>query len=166
MTLSIVNEIELFNDEVFREGVIASIKYCQLRKGLQLNGWCLMPNKLYLIGKATGGQELGAIICDLKKFTSKSIIKKLKDSYDPTQVKLLKQFKKAAAKHRQPIEHKVWKEGYFPDELFSPEYKLQKIHFMHTEPVENGKIKYSWEYEFSSAKDYLDMKRIVEVTRI
>ncbi len=166
MTLSIVNGIELFLNHDFRISVIESIKYCQRNKGLEVNAWCLTPNKLYMIAKATGGIQLSSIICDLKKFTSKAILKQLKGATDEQSAFLLKQFKKAASKHRKPLEHKVWEEGYYPDELFSPDYILQKLNFIHVNPIEQGKIKRSWEFDFSSAKDYSGINGSINVTKI
>lgn len=76
LTLSVVDKIDVFIDDSYRSCIIESLKFCQEKKGLNIFGWCLMPNALYLIVKAAEGRDLLDIIRDFKTHTSRHILQK------------------------------------------------------------------------------------------
>ena len=47
-----------------------------------------------------------------------------------------------------------WRQDNHPKECFSPEFTLQKLHYIHRNPVEAGIVEKPEEYLYSSAKDY------------
>jgi putative transposase len=166
LTIKVIDSIPLFNDEENRSCVIDSLEFCQRVKGLRLNAWCLMPDTLYLIAIAEEGKDLPGIIRDLKNYTSKKLVRLIKQSPGPETEIILKKMKKAGAKNRKCIEYKVWEDGYFPDELFSTDYIVKKLEYIHMAPVKHNIVCRAWDYNYSSARTYLDMGGLLKVVKL
>lgn len=80
ISFATVGWIDVFTRRIYKEILIESIKYCQKNKGLGLYAWCIMSNHVHMIVKAKDGYVLSDIIRDLKKYTSKEIIKAIEDN--------------------------------------------------------------------------------------
>ena len=78
ISFATVSWIDLFTRVIYKDIVLDSIQYCQKEKGLVLHAWCIMTNHVHLIVSRKGEAALSDIIRDLKKYTSKSLIKHCK----------------------------------------------------------------------------------------
>jgi putative transposase len=59
--------------------VLDSVRHCQQEKGMLLHGWCIMSNHLHLI-LSSKENDLSGLLRDFKNFTSKEIIRAIKDN--------------------------------------------------------------------------------------
>ena len=57
----------------------------------------------------------------------------------------------------------LWRNDNHPIHLFKPETILQKLKYIHNNPVEEGIVSYSYEYQYSSAKDYSGQKGLIQI---
>jgi len=78
LTLTVVDWIDIFTRPIYRHIIVDSLKYCQKEKGLVIYAWVLMSNHLHLIASNKEGFSLSDILRDFKKFTSKQLIKSVK----------------------------------------------------------------------------------------
>ena len=78
-TSTVVFWIDLFTRPIYKHLIIDSLRFCQEEKGLIIHSWCLMPSHLHMI-VSSNGQDLSSIFADFKKYTSKQIIKLIKES--------------------------------------------------------------------------------------
>ncbi len=62
--------------------------------------------------------------------------------------------------------YKLWQSGNHPVELFSSAFTKQKLNYIHNNPVEELYVVNSWDYYFSSARNYADMDGLLEVILI
>lgn len=166
ITTIIVDWIDLFIRKNHRLCVIESLKYCQQHKGLEIYAWCLMPSHLHMIVRAADGYVLTDIIKDFKSYTSRELIKHIKEEPESRREWLLSSFKKAAEAHPKNILYKVWQDGYHPVELYTPKFTLQKLNYIHNNPVEEMLVEKPWDYMFSSARNYADMDNLLDVLKI
>lgn len=58
---------------------------------------------------------------------------------------------------------KFWQDGNHPVELFSPQFTIQKLDYIHNNPLEEMTVSEPNEYLFSSARNYADMKGLIDV---
>lgn len=75
ITSTVVDWMDVFTRPVYKHIVVDSLKYCQDHKGLELFAWVLMTNHLHMIAGANGTPQIGDVLRDFKKFTSKGILK-------------------------------------------------------------------------------------------
>jgi putative transposase len=163
ITISVVEQIELFRYDRFRSLIIEALKFCIERNKFKIYGWCLMSNSLHLIGQS---KDLSGAIRDLKTYTSKAILKLILEEDFPEKELALKHFKKAGAKNRKGIEYKVWGDGFYPVELYSPGFAYQKLFEIHGYPLQAGLVFEKSDYLYSSARNYSNMDGLIDVSNI
>ena len=73
-SFAVINWIDLFIRNVYKDVVVDSLRFCQKEKGLELYGWCIMTSHVHLI-IGTTGNPLENIMRDLKRHTSEKLRK-------------------------------------------------------------------------------------------
>ena len=66
---------DIFEEEADREKYMEFFIFYKEKYKLKLYAWCLMSNHIHLVARAKEGYKLSAILRDMKKHTSKQIIK-------------------------------------------------------------------------------------------
>ena len=79
---------------------------------------------------------------------------------------MLENFRNAAIGHPKSGKFKFWQDGYHPVELCSHKFTAQKLNYIHNNPVKEMLVQYSWDYMFSSARNYADVDHLLEVMKI
>lgn len=154
ITFAVVEWIDVFTRRCYADIVIQSLLYCINNKGLKLHAWCLMSNHIHLILNAPNG-NLSDILRDLKKFTSKEVIRSIENNNQESRKNwMLWIFKKAGEKNSRNKEYQFWQQDNHPVQLETVEFTLDKLNYMHNNPVKAGIVDKAEEYLLSSARDY------------
>ncbi len=124
-------------------------------RGWLLHGWCIMSNHVHLIASARN-EDLSDILRDFKKFTSKQIIAAIEKSETESRREwMLAIFKAQAEKNSHNVHYQFWRQDNQPKELYSAAFTVQKLNYIHNNPVEAGLVEKAEDYVYSSAKDYI-----------
>jgi putative transposase len=154
VSFAVVEWVDVFTRKLYRDIVVDSIRYCQENKGLLVHAWCIMSNHMHLIASAAN-EDLSDILRDLKKFTSKQIIKAIETNQRESRKDwMLQIFKKQASHVCHNKDYQFWRQDNQPKELYSPSFTVQKLNYIHNNPVEAGIVERPEEYIYSSAIDY------------
>lgn len=154
MTFTVVEWVDVFTRKDYRDIFIDSVKYCQENKGLLIHGWCMMSNHVHLIISAKNC-DLSSIIRDMKKFTSKKIIEAIiKNEHESRKGWMLSIFAQQASGNSHNSRYQFWIQDNQPKECYSSEFTIQKLNYIHNNPVEAGIVERPGEYLYSSARDY------------
>ncbi len=62
--------------------------------------------------------------------------------------------------------YKVWKDGYHAEILYSRKFLLQKLHYIHNNPVKARIVDNPEHYLFSSARNYAGLDEELEIVLI
>ncbi|UJH89888.1 transposase [Antarcticibacterium sp. 1MA-6-2] len=162
ITMTTVDWIDIFTRPEQKEVIIKSLRYCQQHKGLEIFAYCLMSNHLHMICKADEG-ILSDILRDFKKFTSKEIIKTIKESPESRRKWMLTLFERACEHLKRDQQYKVWQNGYHAESLTSGKFLNQKLNYIHHNPVKDRIVENPEDYLFSSARNYAGMEGELEV---
>ena len=157
MTFTVVGWVDLFTRKECAQILIDSFKYCQDKKGLVLYAWVIMGSHLHLVASAIAGSAgLSAIVRDFKRFTSSKIIKWMTDNPKESRRHWLDVVFKYHGKYNSNNEvYQVWQQHNRPMQCFSPEFTMQKIDYIHFNPVKAGLVDRPEDYRYSSARNYL-----------
>ena len=166
ITITIVEWIDVFTRLKQRQDFIESLRYCQENKGLIIYAYCLMLNHVHLICQAEEENMLSSIIRDLKKHTSRQIIKNIEQETDSRKEWILSTFKKSCEHLKRKQQHKVWQNGYHAELISSNKFLYQKIDYIHMNPVEEGLVDEPEDYRFSSARNYAGLQSELEIEQI
>ena len=154
VTFAVVEWVDVFTRKEYRDILLNSIRHCQREKGLLLHGWCLMSNHVHLVVSAKENNP-SDILRDLKKFTSKQIIKAIIEHRAESRREwMLELFKKAGEANSRNSSYQFWRQDNQPKELFSERFTSQKLAYIHYNPVEAGIVDRAEDYLYSSARDY------------
>jgi putative transposase len=75
VTFTVVNWIDVFTRNEYRNIIIEILKYCIEHKSLYLHAFCIMTNHVHLILSSKEGARLSFIIQDMKKTHFQYIVK-------------------------------------------------------------------------------------------
>jgi putative transposase len=165
LTLTVVDWIDVFTRKELCEVITDSLKFCQENKGLQIYAWCLMPSHLHLVAAVDSDQiTLSDVMRDFTKYTSKLIVKTIKEIAESRRDWLLNHFAYAGKYNPKIKDYKFWQDGLHPIELTSGKFIDQKINYIHQNPVEAGIVYRAEDYVLSSAAQYAgEFNAILEV---
>jgi len=149
LTCVIVNKLDIFTYKEFFDIVVESLAYCIKEKGLKLHGFVIMPNHLHLI--ASHDNALSDVIRDFKRFTARQIIEQLNKFNRQYILNLLK----FAGKSKNKQNHQVWIHRNYPESVQNIEFFLQKLNYIHNNPVKRGFVSLPEDWIYSSAKCYV-----------
>ena len=74
ITITTVGWVDVFTRLNQKQIIIQALHYCQVQKGLEIYGYCIMHSHIHLLCKAINGFILSDVMRDFKKHTSKKII--------------------------------------------------------------------------------------------
>jgi REP element-mobilizing transposase RayT len=163
ISFAVVDWLDVFTRNEYKNIVLDSLAYCQENKGMEIYAWCIMTNHVHLIFRSINGQKPELLIGDFKRFTSKSIVKAIKENTRESRREFfLNQFQKAADKSSNVKDYQFWRHDNKPIELWSNKVIFQKINYIHNNPVEEGLVYNPEDYVYSSARDYSGEKGILD----
>jgi putative transposase len=163
LTSTVVDWVDVFTRPVYKDIIVNSLKFCQNKKGLDLYAWCLMTNHIHWIAGAKEGFLLSDIIRDFKKFTSTAIVKAISEEAESRRDWMLYRFGFAGKFRNDVINFKFWQDGNEPKDCRTREFTLQKLNYIHQNPVRAGIVFEAEQYMYSSAINYMGGKGLLDV---
>ena len=126
-------------DRKYRWNIIAdSLKYCRQHKGLKIYGFVFMLNHIHLI---VSSPDVSGFVRDFKKFTSKEFHKNI----SKTEPNVLKLFMGENGKYE------FWEKTNMPKYLEAEKFFLQKLNYIHENPVRKTYVLKPEDWYWSSA---------------
>lgn len=154
VTFTVIGWVDVFTREQYKEIMVESLQYCMEQKGLTLHAWVIMTNHVHLI-ISSKTSKLDALVRDMKKFTSKQIIKAVTVNPEESRKEwMLNIFRYAGTGNKNNKDFQFWKQDYHPVELSTNELLEQRLQYLHENPVRSGLVWEAWHYKYSSAIDY------------
>lgn len=123
-----------------------------------------MNNHVHLIAAAQEGYNLPGILRDLKKYTSKMLLDKIKNNQQESRRKwMLWLFTSADKRNSNNTHYQFWQQDNRPIELSTNEIMDQRLDYIHDNPVKEGLVYEPEHYIYSSALDYSGGKGLLEI---
>jgi len=163
VSFAVVNWIDLFIRNEYKDIMIASWNHCQLEKGLEIYGYCIMTSHIHMI-IGTHGANLEHIMWDMKRHTSIALRQAIEQH--PTESRrewMLWMMKRAGTKNSHNSEFQLWQQDNHPIELFDLKILHQKLDYIHYNPVVAGIVEKPEDYLYSSARNYCGLPGLVDV---
>ena len=163
ISFAVVGWLDVFTRNEYKDRFLESLEFCQKQKGLEIHAWCVMSSHVHLIFRSINGQNPELLIGDLKRFTSRSIVKSIIENPSESRKEfLLYYFSKEAEKSSNVKHYQFWRHDNKPIELWSNKVIQQKIDYVHNNPVEEGIVFRPEDYKYSSASDYAGKKGLLD----
>lgn len=163
VSFATVGWIDVFTRRVYKDILVDSLNYCVENKGLIIYGWVIMSNHVHLI-IGTNDMNLEDIMRDLKKFSSKAIVKEIIANQQESRKEwMLNMFEKAGTDNSNNKHYQFWQQHNQPIVLNNADIFEQKLNYIHENPVKSGFVDEAINYPYSSARDYAGEKGIINM---
>ncbi len=160
VSFAVQSWVDVFTRNKYKDVLVDNLAFCQENKGLDIFAWVIMTNHVHLMIRATENHDLPSILRDYKKFTSKAILKSIKDNERESRKEwMLEQFKTEKGM-------RFWRGDNKPIELWSVGVIKQKLNYIHQNPVVAGLVIRAEDYVYSSAGDYAGDKGLLDVIQV
>ena len=149
VTSTVVVWLPIFTTASRCDILVQSLEYCRAHKELKIYAWVILDNHFHAILSAP---DLPRVMADLKRHTARRLIELL----DAEKAEWLSnQLRYHRVSHKTESEHQVWQEGYHPQSIPTDEIMLQKLEYLHNNPVKRGLVASPEHWRYSSAHEWL-----------
>lgn len=163
ITYTVVNWIDVFIREEYKNILVNSWRHCIEHKGLEVYGWCIMTRHIHMI-IGSKKHKLESIVYDMKVFTSKSIKQSIKEHPEESRREwMLWMMERAGKKNGNNADFQFWQQNNHPLEISSQDMAWQKLEYIHNNPVKGGIVEKPEDYLYSSARDYNGLKGMLDI---
>ncbi len=145
-TATILEWKPLLQQEKYKNIIINSLSFLVKDKRVIVYAFIIMNNHIHFIWQIQEGFTKEAVQRDFLKFTAQ----KIKDDVEKNHPKVMSLFK-VNAKDRK---YQIWERNSLSVDLFSERVFIQKLNYIHQNPVKAGLCNNPEEYYYSSAKFY------------
>jgi putative transposase len=143
--------VDVFTRREYKDIVVDSLRFCQQEKGLLLFAWVIMSNHVHLIAAAQEGHRMQDIMRDLKKYTSKQIVKGIREHPGESRREwMLRIFREAGAANSNNTEYQFWQQHNKPIELSNNGMIERYSAYLHENPVKAGYVELAEDYVYCS----------------
>jgi len=160
ITCTVLHWIPIFTNSESVNIVLESLKYLQANHNLKLYAYVILENHLHLVASS---DDIAKDIARFKSFTAREIINLLKTKNVKTILEQLEFYKKA---HKVDREFQLWQEGMQPKLIQSEQMMLEKINYIHNNPLKRGYVDEAKHWRYSSARDYEGVYGLLEIERV
>ena len=147
-TATIYKWNHLLRNDAHKTIILDSLKFLVINKRIELNAFVIMSNHIHLIWQPLGNFLPSDIQASFMKYTARQ----LKRSLIKHDAETLDFFKV----NKYDREYQIWKRESLSIDLISIEMFKQKLEYIHYNPVNAGICHVPEDYEYSSARFYID----------
>jgi putative transposase len=149
ITSTIVEWLPVFTTAACCDIIVRSLEFCRQHRNLRIHAWVILDNHFHAI---LAGAQLADTIASLKKFTARAVLAQIElEGRDW----LLNQLAYFCAAHKTESRHQVWQEGVHPQAIWTDAMMLQKLEYLHNNPVHRGLVASPEHWRYSSAHEWL-----------
>ena len=121
-----------------------------------------MSNHIHLLIRSGIG-KLSDTIKEFKSYTAKQILTEIELGNESRKDWLLNIFEFAAKKHKRNEKYQFWTHENHAELIYSDNFILQKVNYIHDNPVRGGIVEKPQDYLYSSARAFAAMDCIIDV---
>ena len=148
-TSTIVKWIPVFIVNDHFNIIIESLNFYRKDKRIKLYAYVIMENHLHLIVAA---ENLSMVMKAFKSYTSRELIKSVKNKNMDW---MLNQFSYYKKNYKKESSYQIWQEGFHPQLITAEKMLMQKIEYIHMNPVLRGYVERPEFWKYSSANYFI-----------
>ena len=165
ITTSVYDKTNIYNiGEIYCNILLDSLKFCLKKYDAELVAYVIMPNHIHLVINFLNSSTPSDLMRDFKKYTSTQIrIQLERDGFS----NIVEKLRKNSSGARNQV-FKLWQDRFDDLAINNEKTLIQKIEYIHNNPVKRGLVKEPSEWKYSSYTYYygegngiIDIKRII-----
>jgi putative transposase len=145
ITCSCYQRRPLLSSPHHRDLFLETLEEVRLRYDFVVFGYVVMPEHVHLLLSEPKHSDLSVVMQVLKQRVALKILRLLRASTGPAQSQLWK----------SPLsEGHVWQKRFYDFNVFTERKRVEKLRYMHRNPVERGLVPESAQWQWSSYRHY------------
>lgn len=160
LTCTILHWLPIFTNQESVQIIINSLKHLQESDNMNIYAYVILENHLHLVASS---DDIRKTMQKFKSYTAYELLKLLQEKKATTLLKQLAYHKKA---HKIHTTYQVWEEGFHPKLIQSEKMMVEKINYIHQNPVKRGYIEEAEHWRYSSAKNYQGIEGLLRIERL
>jgi len=152
--------LPIFTNQESVKIILDSLSHLQKSDNMTIFFYVILENHLHLVASS---DDISKTMQKFKSYTAYELLKLLQKNNATT---LLKQFAFHKKAHRTETTYQIWEEGFHPKLIQSEKMMMEKINYVHHNPVKRGYVDEAKYWRYSSAKDYEGVEGLLEVERL
>lgn len=154
ITTSTYRRTTLFEHDRFGWIFVEVLRQLRRETGFLLIGWVLMPEHFHLLIRPEPPEATSRFMQELKKRTAQRILAVLQGSGEqPCPRRMLARLRLPPSVHSGSY-HRVWQRRFVPFNVFTEKKKLEKLAYMHNNPVKRRLVNCADQWPWSSFRFY------------
>jgi putative transposase len=154
ITTSTYRRARLFTCQRFCWTFVETLRQLRQETGFLPLGWVLMPEHFHLLIRPQPAAATVGFMQELKKRSAQEIIAVLARSQDRSRCRtLLARLRLPPTVHSDPY-HRLWQRRYVPFNVFTEKKYMEKLDYMHNNPVMKGLVSSPDQWPWSSFRFY------------
>jgi putative transposase len=154
ITSSVYRRTPVFKSPRFCREFVRILDALRSEFGFGIIGWVLMPEHFHLLLKPEPADSTSLIIQQLKQRTGFSILNMLRENRRyPWCQRMLLGFRLPETVHDR-AQNRVWQRRFYPFNVYSEKKRLEKLNYMHGNPVQRGLVTSPDQWLWSSWRFY------------
>src|SRR4030095_3333260 len=162
LTFGVVDWVDVFTRKIYRDIIIDSLTFCRNNKGLKVWAYVIMSNHMHCILSALHN-NLSDVLRDFKRHTGSSILKCIQNEPESRRDWMMKRFEFSARSNIRNSFHQFWQHDNHAEKLITTKFTVQKLNYIHLNPVRAGLVENAGDWLYSSARNYLNQTAVMEV---
>ena len=154
ITASTYRRARLFDSDLFRSHFVQTLAQLRQQHNFRLLGWVLMPEHFHLLLWPSDESHPSRIVQSLKERTAKFALSHLRRNTSHRWCgRMLNKFSLPGTVHR-PSTHRVWQRRFYDLNVWSEKKRLEKLDYMHANPVKRRLVSSADQWPWSSFRFY------------
>ncbi|WP_310687310.1 REP-associated tyrosine transposase [Aliifodinibius sp. S!AR15-10] len=158
ITSSIMQGYPLFSRPPVARIILNSLSFLQERRQVTLFGYVIMENHLHVVAL---GEVLSKKIRLFKSYTARESINWLRANGHTNILRFSRQNKQ---EYNTRSTYQIWQEGFHPKQIIGDDMMIQKLEYIHQNPVRRGYVDNPEDWRYSSARNYLESEALIPIT--
>jgi putative transposase len=147
ITITCLEWKHVLADNSIKDIIIDSLRFLVKSGRVHVFVFCIMSNHIHMIWQMLGDYKKEDVQRDFLKYTAQKILKMLR--------KMKSSLLDELCVHATDRKYQVWERNALSIPVYTDEVFMQKVDYIHNNPVKAGLCKYPEEYHYSSAAFYL-----------
>ncbi|MHC4975389.1 MAG: REP-associated tyrosine transposase [Planctomycetota bacterium] len=158
LTFSCYRRVRLFDDDAAKDTFAEQLDLTRARTHFRLIAWVVMPEHVHLL-----------IVPDLPESPASKVLWHLKRGVAQSAIQHWNNRSDLVLKRITPLDGKprFWQRGGGYDRnIYSNDELIEKIGYIHNNPVRRGLVEMPTEWKWSSARWYVGMESVLEIDSV
>ncbi|HEY5824126.1 MAG TPA: transposase [Cyclobacteriaceae bacterium] len=147
ITVTCLKWTPVLKEDRLKDVVIESLNFLVSNQRIVVYGFVIMSNHFHLIWQMAGDHKREDVQRDFLKYTGQQLLKRLKEEGSELQKELLVE--------TSDRKYQVWERNSLAVSLWSQDVFMQKLNYIHDNPVKAGLCEHPEDYKYSSARFYI-----------